>query len=108
MARYILIDSHSGYIWGDTANLPGFDASAPAGDAVIIQAARLTDESNGEFGRVYEYRRSNPRTSETYYRVYRADVGGSEAVPVIGDGQDSEMIAAVERDCEFVGVVMVN
>lgn len=102
MARYILIDSYSGYIWGDTADLPGFDASAPAGDEAIIQAARLVDESIGESGRAYEYRRSDPRTSETYYRVYRAD----EALPVIEDGQDSEMIEAVERDCEFVGVVM--
>ena len=33
---------------------------------------------------------------------YRADVRGSEQVPVITDGQDPEII---ERDCEFMGFV---
>lgn len=108
MARYILIDSNSGFIWGDTATLPAFDGGAPDCEEAIVSAARVLDESVGSNGREYEYRSRDPRTSESYYRVYRADVDGSEAVPVIEDGQDGEMIEAVERDCEFVGVVVLT
>lgn len=49
--------------------------------------------------------RHNPRTTETGYDVYRADINGSDAVPVVQDGQDRETIEAVERDCEYVGFI---
>lgn len=105
MARYILIDNNSGYIYADTADLHGFDGSMRHGDEAMILAARLTDEHIGCRDRSYEAVMSDPRTNEGYYRVYRADVGGSEAVPVVEDGQDQFMIDAVVEKCAFVGCV---
>lgn len=100
MARYILIDSNSGYIFGDTADyLGGRDPGS------MSEAARLLDESIGEHGRRYEELSRNPRSTQTGYDVYRADIDGSEAVTVVQDGQDQEMIEAVERDCQYVGFV---
>ena len=95
MTRYILIDSNSGYIFGDSA-----DFAAGNSDLTPTEAARLMDESIGEHGREYRELSSVPRDTRTGYAVYRA-----EAVPVVQDGQDREMIEAVERDCEFVAFV---
>ena len=36
------------------------------------------------------------------YYVYRADIDGAEAVPVVMDGQDKDTIEAVLRDCRPV------
>lgn len=102
MARYILIDSNSGYIFGDTAD---FAANRQSDITSISDAARMLDESIGEYGRSYSELSRNPRSTQTGYHVYRADINGSEAVPVVQDGQDQEMIEAVERDCEYVGFV---
>jgi hypothetical protein len=111
MPRYILIDNASGYIFGDTANLPSThvidgETMAAWGDASLTPAlaARWLDESEvREFGRSYEaVSRSALASNETGYHVYRADVHGSDAVPVFMDGQDREAIEAVERDCEYV------
>ena len=100
MARYILIDNGSGYIFGDTA-----DFAAGKDFDGICEAAKLLDESLGEHGRIYTELSRHPRTTVTGYSVYRADINGSEAVTVVQDGQDQEMIEAVERDCQFVGFV---
>ena len=94
MARYILIDNYSGYIWGDTGDLDG-----PARDESPIAAARRLDQHVGGEPREYEehgygYR---PASNEGAYHVYRADIGGSEAVALVHNGQDQEMIEAVER-----------
>lgn len=102
MARYILIDSDSGYIWGDTADF-ATDRQGEFDGAICI-AARLLDESLGEHGRAYIDSWRRPDGASGYF-VYRADVNGSEAVPVVQDGQDQETIEAVERDCEYVGFV---
>jgi hypothetical protein len=104
MPRYILIDSNSGFIFGDTADY----AAGQQSGLDPISAARLLDESIGQHGRSYEMIRHDPRTTAAYYRVYRADVGGSDAVAVVQNGQDQEMIDAVERGCEFVGCVLVS
>ena len=51
MARYILIDNYSGYIFGDTADINGraLQVDNP------IDAARAFDEQvRGEHGRAYE------------------------------------------------------
>jgi hypothetical protein len=101
--RFIIIDHCSGYIFGDTA-----DYVAPAHRSALTPrfACQLLDESNGSFrsytshGAAYK-----PASNEGAYFVYRADVRGSEQVPVVHDGQDQEMIDAVERDCELVDVV---
>lgn len=50
MARYILIDSYTGYVWGDSAD---FAAGKPGEINSPIDAARILDESLGEFGRRY-------------------------------------------------------
>lgn len=109
MARYILIDNCSGYIWGDTADVGGKALSLGTGDEDIVAACRTIDTDVGDHGRDYEIlSRTNTLAlagNETGYLVYRADVRGSEQVAVITDGQDQEMIDAVSRDCELVAVV---
>lgn len=100
MTRYILIDSNSGYIFGDTAD---FAANRQSDITSIIDAARMLDESIGEHGLRYAELSRNPRSTQTGYYVYRADIDDTEAVPVVQDGQDQETIDAVERDCEYVG-----
>lgn len=99
MARFILIDNCSGYIFGDTAD---FMANRQSG-ASPTEAARALDESIGEHGRAYEeVGRRELASNETGYHVYRADVGGSDAVATVENGQDRETIDAVLRDCEYV------
>ena len=113
MARYILIDRCSGYIFGDTADIGGKTLSLDNDDGGIITACRTLDDDISP-GTLRDYEvlsHSNPRalaSNETGYLVYRADINGSEAVPVIQDGQDREMIEAVERDCRLVGVVRIT
>lgn len=99
MARYILIDNGSGYIFGDSADLDGkiFTGSP-------VEFAAALDASIGEHGRAYE-EATDLASNETGYRVYRADVGGSDAVPTVTNGQDQEMIDAVERDCRYVTTI---
>ncbi len=98
MARYILIDNHSGYIFGDSADLAGAIFTGTP-----IEYAAALDASIGEHGRTYEeISHHDLATNEAGYHVYRADVGGSEAVPVVTDGQDEEMIEAVTRDCQYI------
>ena len=86
--RLILIDNYSGYIFGDYTG------------ACLTEAARMIDADNGEYGRTYTVHSRAPRDTRNGYHVYRA-----EQVPVITDGQDPEIIGAVERDCEFMGFV---
>lgn len=106
MARYIIIDHYSGYVFGDTGDLPPALMSE-AGQSPA-DACRVLDEHNGvAHGCAYDERSVGyrPATNETAYMVYRADVRGSEAVPIVADGQDAETIGAVVRDCELVAVV---
>lgn len=96
MPRYILIDNYSGFIWGDSADLQGrIFQGAP------IEFAKALDESIGATGRVYEMQWNKPHDIRSGYHVYRADVNGSEAVPVVTDGEDQDMIDAVTRDCQY-------
>ena len=106
MARYILIDNNSGYIWGDSANVNGRPFYGTP-----IAFARALDESLGTYDREYEQlfdlalgRNSGYRG----YRVYRVDVGGSEAVTVVQDGQDPDTIATVERDCDEICFISIT
>lgn len=101
MARYILIDNHSGYIFGDSADLNGkIFAGTPT------EYAAALDASIGEHGRAYEeVSRHALASNETGYHVYRADINGSDAVVTVQDGQDQEMIEAVERDCEYITTI---
>ena len=98
MARYILIDNGTGYIFGDSA-----DHNGTIFTGTPVEYARAVDESVGEFGREYsECSHGALASNATGYHVYRADVGGSDAVCVVQDGQDAETIEAVLRDCEYV------
>jgi hypothetical protein len=45
------------------------------------------------------------RNGQSGYMAYRNDINGSEAVGHIRDGQDNEMIEAVERDCQLIGFI---
>lgn len=106
MARFITIDNNSGFIFGDTsAELVNRQSDWTAkSEADIIEAVRLLDEAIGETGREYAYHRANPRSTVTGYHVY--DASGDQ-VACVQDGQDGEMIEAVERDCEYLGFVEV-
>lgn len=103
MARYIFIDSNSGYIFGDSADLKGITS-----DSSLQEIAAAIDAEAGEFGRTYDVLSRNPRTTESGYDVWRVDVGGSEVVPVVRDGQDQEMIDAVESEGEYAGFVAIR
>lgn len=99
MARYILIDNNSGYIFGDTADFNGkiCYAASPA------DAAREMDRTIQQIpDRRYVEHSHPPRDDRCGYHIYRADVNDSEAIVTITDGQDQEMIDAVEADCEYV------
>lgn len=105
MARYILIDNASGYIWGDSADLEGQIFSGTP----LEFAAALDHHVGTHTPRTYEdVSRSALASNETGYHVYRADLNGSEAVPVVQNGQDQEMIEAVERDCEYVTTIRIT
>lgn len=108
MARYILIDNESGYIFADTADLAGFDGSEPHGDAAIINAVRCLNASLGYNPDNFAYEVNDSLGGNNHYTVYRADIDGSEAVAVVHDGQDQETIDAVERECERVGSVKLT
>lgn len=106
MPRYILIDNHTGYIFGDTADLPGEHimdgAAARDHEMTPTLAARWVDEAIiGAFGRTYIQHSYAPAGARGYH-VYRADVDGSDAVPVVWDGQDSETIREVVDNCDFI------
>ncbi len=116
--RIILIDNYSGYIYGDSADYAGRaftadDALAirPDGhagdpyDFAIAYAEAVGREIGGE---PYTYAwgsKADARTTASGYRAYRADTGGSEAVPVVSDGQSRDEIDAVERDCLYLGFI---
>lgn len=95
MARYILIDRASGYIFADTAQLDAFDHSA----GTPAEAAQALDAELKNMPADYVV--TSRHDDAAIYDVYRADVRGSDAVPAIHDGQDQEMIEAVERDCDY-------
>lgn len=110
--RIVLIDSCSGYIWGDSADLDGRifsqdDAYAirEDGDFALAYAEAL-DRSIGGAPRTYAYgNASTARDGVTGYRVFRADIDGSEAVGVVHDGQNKDTIDAVIENCPEIGFI---
>jgi hypothetical protein len=112
MPRFILIDEHSGFIYGDTADLPRdhLIEGEQAGDLELTPelAARWVDEAEGgKYGRRYSLTSHMPQGASGYH-VYRADVGGSDAVPLVWDGQDRETIEAVLEYCKYYGFVSIE
>ena len=100
MARYILIDRNSGYIWGDSSDIDGHIVNGSP-----CEVAEALDRSIGEFIGT-EYYESHSKDVGATYDIYRADVDGSEAVGNIHDGTDQELIDAVCHDCSYIGTVV--
>jgi hypothetical protein len=118
MVRIILIDSDSGYIWGDSATLdsrvfdldaalaicPDMDVSSV--DDFALAYAEALDRSVGGEPRTYEMlSASASRDGGSGYMAYRADIDGSEAVEVVSDGQSQEAIEAVISKCREIGFI---
>lgn len=83
MARYILIEVNSGYVWGNA------EAADP------IAACRAVDESLGAAGRIYEDRgRFGRIDGRDGYHVYEAPAEFQWADGT-GDGQSYDVIAQV-------------
>jgi hypothetical protein len=100
MTRYIFIDNYSGYIWGDSADING-----AAVEGSPINVARVMDAALGEPDRRYEnVYRGDIAANDSAYHVYRAP----ETFPLVTDGQDTAMIEAVERDCEYLGTILIS
>lgn len=99
MARYILIDNFSGYVWGDSADLDGrIFVGTPIEFALALDA-----HIGGEQGHTYEECGKRCLASnETGYQVFRADINGSDAVPVVRDGRQQKTIEDIVRSCEYV------
>ena len=83
MKHYVLIDNHSGYVWGET------DAVDP------IEACSLVDHEVGGYNRTYERERLTG-SNKSGYHVYEAPQGWIE----VHDGQDSAEIGRVETQCK--------
>lgn len=101
MTRYILIDSNSGYVWGDTADLDG-----SARDETPEDAARRLDKNVGgrdAWNHAYTFHHSGRPHGNGYF-IYRA----AESFPIVADGQSAETIRAVQRDCAYLGFVCVD
>ena len=82
MTRYILIDTFSGYVWGDTADLDCHEPADP------IAACRTLDEELGISGRNYFEVSASDQAS---YEVKEAPDG----FPPVIDGRDPETIDRV-------------
>lgn len=100
MARFILIDNHTGYIWGDSADLEG---AVWSGDDAL-DFAKALDESIGDHGLTYIW--AHTSDDENGYHAYRADIDGSDAVTVVHDGQDRDTIEAVKASCRSLGYIV--
>lgn len=117
--RVILIDSYTGYIWGDSVDYNkgrGFtlddamafkpDINATSEQDFALAYAAALDADIGGVSRDYDMRRASAaRDGSSGYMAYRADVNGSEAVPVEYDGQDKETIEAVMTNCRLLGFI---
>jgi len=101
MPRFILIDSKSGFIFGDTA-----DYAAGESDLTPAGAARLLDLSIGEHNRTYTELAENPQTEQQGYEVYALDRPG--VIDVVNEGQDRAFIDDVVRHGTYAGFVLIE
>jgi len=81
--RMILIDAHTGFIWGESTSS---DAKSAAGEL---------DQSNFVSA---EYEETGIRDECAVYHIYAVPVG----FPAIDDGQDGDMIKNVLKDGHYV------
>lgn len=118
MTRLIIQEARSGFLWADSAlfqpahcadyRAGGFDPNGPCSDANILAAVRTMQWEIGDPDQQWEIvSRHNAHilAGRDGYLVWGVDVNGSDAVAAIQDGQDRDMIRAVERGCELVAVV---
>lgn len=97
MARYILIDNYSGFIWGDSSDLEG-----KAFIGTPIEFATALDTFSKNTPRSYEeVSRYALASNESGYHVYLA----GEAIPIVQDGSDEVEIEAVTINCEYVTAI---
>ena len=82
--HYVIVDNHSGYIWGYTADVNG--KTIPCQSA--IEAAKVIDESMGEHGRLYE-EVSRLASNETGYHIYQVPEHDGKEVVVITKAQQT-------------------
>lgn len=107
MARYILIDNNSGYIWGDTSDVGGKSLDLGTDESAILNACMAVDEDCGAPDRTYTVvGNRSPRALQGHdgYLVYRAPDGFRQ----LPDGQHKDDIEAVQRECTLVGVVQIE
>ena len=99
MTRYILVDAHSGYVFGDTADRWWkMDADAPVNPmdaAMSLDIALMMDNSG------WSYENVSRHDSRVTYHVFKTD----NEFPIIFDGQDQKSIDAVIRDCSHVASI---
>ena len=88
MNRYILIDTHSGFVWYDTTADDPLDACAKCDNEFLP-------------GEQFAYRDTHKRDANAEYLVYEAPAGFREC----WDGQSQELIDAVESECTYVTAV---
>lgn len=77
--RFILIDSNSGYVWGEVVH------------GVASGACATVDAELGVFDRTYTEHGPRAQVDEDHYLVYSAPAD----FPEVSDGQDDEQISAV-------------
>ena len=54
----------------------------------------------------WQYEETHFHDEAACYDAWRADLDGSDVVPVVTDGQDQEMIEAVQEDCRYAGSIL--
>lgn len=100
--HYVIVDNHSGYIWGYTADVNG--KTIPCQSA--IEAAKVIDESMGEHGRLYE-EVSRLASNETGYHIYQVPEHDGKEVVVIQKEQHESTTDPSLWGCELVATVRV-
>ena len=86
MAIYILIDHASGNVFADTRDMDGQQVPVATAQEAVAALNALMGSTGG-------------------FHAFRADWQGSEAVPVVIDGQDTATIREIERRCKYEGFV---
>jgi hypothetical protein len=101
MPRYILIDTRSGLVSGDTGTIDNLAHSA----ASPIEAARLvTDQNEHQADRTFEDIGREQADGRHGYLVYQP----SDHFPYAFAGAGGDVIGRVKRECQFVGTVLVR
>ena len=96
MARYILIDNNSGFIFGDTKNM-----NCSRSFKTPAEAAKMLDESIGEPASEYvEIYGDHDTSGKSGYSVYSVD--DIEDMTEVEDGTDQATIDKFCRKCERV------